>query len=315
MARMILVTIGISLITEKIGEKETALAGFGQLDGAFSSLSALQRGLEEADRQQKEERPFNPAARKWVEARSALVQKLQALWGRLDTELDEGVKRAWSGAELASLQLLGREQKSPHAFLSAEDQVVLLASDTPSGKFCAEAIATALQRGLWGATPASVRVVDIEGLRASNAQLFLEKGLPNTARQLAAHRTNSLLIASGGYKGLLPYLTPIAMQLKVPMLYLYEESDSLIEVLPMDLPMIVKVVKGLRGAFNRIDPTQGRGVEYGLAFWDDVDRLDPEKGREEIASSNLVVESGDSVRLTPLGLLACQLQPILDPAE
>lgn len=83
----------------------------------------------------------------------------------------------------------------------------------------------------------------------------------------------------------------------------------------MDLPMIVKVVKGLRGAFNRIDPTQGRGVEYGLAFWDDVDRLDPEKGREEIASSNLVVESGDSVRLTPLGLLACQLQPILDPAE
>lgn len=315
MARTILVTVGVSLVTEKIGEKETALAGFGQLNGAFSALSTLQRGLEEADRQQKERRPFNPDARKWVDARSALVQKLQALWGRPDTELDEGVKRAWSGAELASLQLLGREQESPHALLCAEDRVVLLASDTPSGKFCAETIATALQRGLWGATPASVRVVDIEGLRASNAQLFLEKGLPNTARELAVHRSDSLLIASGGYKGLLPYLTPIAMQLRIRLLYLYEESDSLIEVLPMDLPMIVKVVKDLRGAFNRIDPTQGRDVEYGRAFWEEVDRLDPEEGREDITNSNLVVESGESVRLTPLGLLACQLQPILDPAE
>lgn len=315
MARTIVVTVGISLVMENVKEKEKSLAGFGRLDaGPFASLSALGEGLEREDQLLKSADDFNPELRKWVTARAALVGKLRALWD--NTNLDEKYKRAWSGAELASLSLLGRDESGRDP-LGSDDRVILLASDTPSGAFCAATISQTLREGVTGAAPGRVRVVDIAGLRADDADRFLNVGLLNTAKSLADYRPvagsddETLLMASGGYKGLLPYLTPIAMQLQIPLLYLYEESDRLLEIRPLAFPDDLKVVWEFRAAFNRIDPGEGREVEHAAAFWDDVDAINLRDGRDCVRKSGLVAERGEQVKLTSTGILACLLQPLV----
>ena len=314
MARTILVTVGISLVTEKVKDKERSLAGFGTLNaGPFVSLGALGEGLEREDQRLKSAAGFNPDLRKWQEARDVLVKKVGELWKK---DLEDKYKRAWSGAELASLSLLGRDESGRDP-LGGGDRVVLLASDTPSGAFCAATISQALREGVTGAAPGRVRVVDIAGLRADDADRFLNVGLLNTAKSLADYRPvagsddETLLMASGGYKGLLPYLTPIAMQLRIPLLYLYEESDKLLEIRPLAFPDDLKVVWEFRAAFNRIDPGEGREVEHAAAFWDDVDTINLRDGRDCVRKSGLVAERGEQVKLTSTGILACLLQPLV----
>ncbi|MBX3002047.1 MAG: hypothetical protein KF893_26215 [Caldilineaceae bacterium] len=309
MARTILVTVGISLVTDKVNEKESVAAGFGDLGSPFATLGALGEALAEADRQEQAGRRFNGEHPRWVNGRSALVRQLGALWK--NQNLPSAAKRAWSGAELASLSLLGENERGRKPLVS-DDRVILLASDTPSGKFCAETIAEAVREGVIGVTLKDVRVMNVVGLRADDADSFLNAGLPNTALQLAAQRSDdTLLIASGGYKGLLPYLTPIAMRLEIPLLYLYEESDRMLEIGSLEFPADLKLVYEFRKAFNRIDPTQGRTEECAKVFWADVDAKDPHNGRARLR--DLVTDSGEVVKLTATGVLACTLQLLTLP--
>lgn len=308
MARTILVTVGISLVTEKVDEKESVTAGFGNLGAPFATLGDLGKALAEADRQAQAGRPFNVDAPQWVNGRNALVKKLGDLW---KGTLPPATKRAWSGAELASLSLLG-QAGNPHAPLGPEDRVILLASQTPSGQFCAHTIAAALRTGLLGVKPQVPQPTVVVGLRAKEADLFVRTGLPNTAKHLADKRSDeTLLVASGGYKGLLPYLTPIAMQLGMPLLYLYEESDTLLEIRPLKFPAGLIPVKDFRPAFNRIDPMEGRTEEDATVFWADVDAEDRQNGRDRIRKTGLVEESGNLVKLTATGVLACFLEPLV----
>jgi hypothetical protein len=321
MARTILVTVGISLVTEHVKEKQTSLGGFDKLTDTFPSLEKLQDGLVELDKRQHEGREFNLDERKWKDVQATLVERVQALWGK---ELPDKFKRKWSGAELASLHLLGREESSQHERLHREDRVLLLASDTPSGRFCAETIAEILRSGTIGVGPVElerVRVQKMDGLRADDAELFLAQGLPNTAKVLADNRPDAetgqeaLLIASGGYKGLLPYLTPIAMQLHVPLLYLYEDSDRLLEIQPLRFPDDLRLVKEFRRAFNLVDPACGHDVASSATFWQPVAAIDSQNGRARIEQSGLVLEWMDYVKLTSSGILACLLEPLVLPQK
>lgn len=308
MERTILVTVGISLVTDRLTERERANAGFGDLDGVYHSLNDLIDALTQAD-----EWPdsFNPEARQWVSTRHGLARKLAEIWGRAETTLSAAIKRSWSGAELASLHLLGKDEESEHAPLSETDRVILLASETPSGQVCAGIVAEVLRQGVLGVVPGRVEVKPMKGLRANDATSFLTKGLPTTAKTLSRHRMNSLLIASGGYKGLLPYLTPIAMQMRIPLFYLYEESDRLLEIRPISVSEDLTLIRNHLDAFNLIDPTVGEREIHAHLFWDRVEAAGDREARGEIRAKGWVVETDGRVKLTPTGVLVCLMNDLV----
>lgn len=318
MARTILVTAGISLVRDNTTEKENREVGFESLPRPVSTLTGLHEELKRADqRHATEERPFNHQHPTWVKARQALVETLGRLWDAPSDSLTEREKRLYSGAELASLERLGRGDAAPFARLQTGDRVILLASDTAPGLFCAWLLHDALQEGAIGLPRVDARVEHIAGLRPDDAERFLAQGLPEAARVIFEYHQpgqQTLLITSGGYKGLLPYLSPVAMQLEIPMLYLYEESDEMLEIRHLPVAFNLRVIKTNKGAFGLIEPPP-RANERPFAsadeFWDRVRHEGDTGDEKKIRDLGLVEElkglDAPRVRLSPTGVLALLL--------
>ncbi|MCE7987667.1 MAG: hypothetical protein DYG89_41410 [Caldilinea sp. CFX5] len=265
MGRKLLVTVGVSLLREEIAEKEGAKVGFENLaeSGTLNTLDKVQKQLRQEDKrkQQSATYPFNLDERQWVRARSKLAQAVAALW---QGTANEKRKRLLSGAELASLKALHNNGQSKYA-LQATDQIILLASDTPSGAFCAALLKEVLEQAMIGLPKvASVQVKSIPGLRPDSVETFVAQGLPNAARLLNQYADNALLIGSGGYKGLLPYLGPVAMHLRIPLFYLYEESEELLELRPLPVQFDLALIQHYAETFNLIQP--GQSIRT-TAFW------------------------------------------------
>lgn len=203
MTRKVLVTVGISLILDYVPEREGLGLGFESLPRPIQRLERLAKELKVADRRHAAAEPqrFNPNERQWVETRAALVAALRNVWS--SNALTDREKRKYSGAELASLQCLGKQNAVGFAPLAADDELLLLASDTAPGIFCAELIADVLRGGQVGLPVVIPTIKVITRLRPQNAELFLAAGLPNAAQAIYQARLpgrEMLLIGSGGYK-------------------------------------------------------------------------------------------------------------------
>jgi hypothetical protein len=164
--------------------------------------------------------------------------------------------------------------------------------------------------GLPAVERAEIRVAG--GLRPEQSELFLAAGLPNAARLLLealAGGRETLLLGSGGYKGLLPYLVPVAMHLRIPLLYLYEESEELLAIQPLPMKLDLEVVQRNPQAFNllRPDGSAARRMCYKRSFRAAVERERPADW-STIEALKLVEDApttgAESVRLSAAGMLA-----------
>jgi putative CRISPR-associated protein (TIGR02619 family) len=115
----------------------------------------------------------------------------------------------------------------------AKDEVQLLASDTDEGLQCAETVA-ALIRDSLGARAAAKR---IPGLVVDAERTFRRQGvgaLINHARAEArAYGGDVVFNATGGFKGVVPYLTLLGMFEGVEVHYVFDGSDELIRLPPL----------------------------------------------------------------------------------
>lgn len=306
MPRTIIVTVGISLIADHLDKKEKPGVGFGQIGRPAKRLSEIYRDLLTYDEDPK--RPIDLEQGRWADLRAAVVEKLVQLWQNDRLTPDE--KHLYADAELASLHLLGRGTRI-HELFNHEDRVLLLASDTHSGWFCAAVLCDALAAGLADFPKLDAHLCKIEALNAMNAEDFLYRGLPNLAETVARQPGPRLLVASGGYKGLLPYLTPIAMQLQIPLLYLYENSNRLLEIRPLQLPADLWVLDGAGHIFSEIDPTLDQPPGDAATFWS---RLDS-KRRKAVEELGLVEEKDGNVTLSSTGILAMLLYRLKKKAD
>lgn len=128
-----------------------------------------------------------------------------------------------------------------------------------------------------------------EGLQHLVERLIGKEGLIKKAKK---GKIKSVINFSGGYKAIIPYLTIIAQLEDIPMYYIYEESDYLMEVgsLPVNFDWGV--------------------IEMYHPYLDDALLSDPnqyeESGYNETTASflarhKLIHNSGNSYCLTPLG--------------
>lgn len=114
------------------------------------------------------------------------------------------------------------------------DIIHLLASDTPDGVLAARVLKDFCE-GHFGRTG---KIHIIEGLQVNDGELFRRQGLPNLiytvfeALRNAPPQTYTRIISpTGGFKGVVPYLTLIGMLEKdIEISYIYEHSQDLIRL-------------------------------------------------------------------------------------
>lgn len=279
MTRKILVTVGISLLRDHVDSKEK-YAGFNTFTApGINNVRELIRYFAEEDEESRrdQEYQFKLDRRELVEARKALVACMVRLWRDDRLNLTEHDQRKYSGAEIASLKAFHGDGTSPNA-LTAEDQILLLASDTPSGIFCAHILRDLLRTGAIGLPAFEQPAVEIiHGLQPYSTDQFVDRGLPTAARLVVDHSENAVLIGSGGYKGLLPYLGPLAMHLGIPVYYLYEDAAELLTLAPLPVTFDLALIRLYPSTFSKLDPVVAarqdetvRTLRLAILFWKDL---------------------------------------------
>jgi len=263
--RLVFVTVGTSLI-EKNLDRHALVQSVGSLRAIAGQLDLLRDHLREclAEIHWREDAEPDSDYRRETVTRYAcyaklarnlpgyqqaaktgalIVQGMRDLWGTQGI-VDARLRRKASSAELASLSLLDPP-------LGANDEVVLLYSDTPAGAYCAACLEKLLSKGLPGVTEGggSVHVVSqrIAWLDPERKDAFERQAVGNLALTISeayyAPRevplTEALINVTGGYKAAIPILTVIAGLLpKTQIVCLFEESEQLLHqpVVPTTLP-------------------------------------------------------------------------------
>lgn len=114
--------------------------------------------------------------------------------------------------------------------------IIPIVTDTLLSNICAEAITDVLSANQNFEVASKILV---KGLQVYDNKKFLKEGMPNLINKLENYSSisNVYLNFTGGYKGVIPYLTLWAQINNIKMIYLYEESNELIEIpqAPIDI--------------------------------------------------------------------------------
>ena len=177
-------------------------------------------------------RPLQRIPLAWDATEKLVDDFRQQVVGRLrgfDLRTEDG--RVKASAELNSLHRLR---------ICDGDDVILLASDTADCRISAEALGRAIE-STFGAT-ATVRRV--EGLVVHDRTRFREMGLMNLGKAILTYASDPnrryvtggvVLNPTGGYKGVVPFVTVLGMLLGLKTVYVFEFSNDLIQLPPLPL--------------------------------------------------------------------------------
>ncbi len=172
---------------------------------------------------------------------AAGVAIAQRIGEHLDARRREhaGDPRAFLIAAAAETNVLARRDCGP------ADEVLLLASDTDDGRACAESLRGLIFENL----DVRARIEAITGLQVGHEARFREEGLRNlvrkaraAARDARARGQTPVFNVTGGYKGVVPYLTLLGMFEGAEILYVYQEIDALIRLPALPVRMATELI-------------------------------------------------------------------------
>jgi len=161
-------------------------------------------------------------------------------------------------------------------------EVVLIATDTLKGYIVAELLKKYFEKNNFDGKILKVDFSEknvIEGLNVDNGDVFVKEGLLNLfnfLKQFSGENFQEKKVVfniSGGYKGVIPFLTIIAQTYKIPLYYTYEKSDVLIHIpqLPLSINWSVfikyrDVIEKLKEGFELYKSFDSFKMEKG--YWD-----------------------------------------------
>ena len=202
---VIILTVGTSLFTNY--KKETGLSSIESLFKSLEDKSAakLKKMKNDAD-----------------ELKSIIVEQENFL----------ELKGEKASAEIASITKFVFENR-----LKPEDvSLYFIISDTAHSLLAAQIISEYMQEKGFSIDPGKQLKI-IYSLSVQNGNDFEEKGLPYLAKTICDIKNDKELLAekpqffiniTGGYKGVLPYVSLIAQMYEIPVFYIYENSEDLI---------------------------------------------------------------------------------------
>lgn len=212
--------------------------------------------------------------------------------------LSEAAGRTPASAELNSLNRLG---------LCEGDEVILLATDTADGRACAETLSLVLTKHWVGLR---VTVERVEGLQVRDAKRLREIGLTRLMQVVLRyvedpqrkHGGGLVINPTGGFKGVVPFLTVVGMIFRVPTVYVFEFSDALIHLPPLPINFDLQLFQRARPALAEM---RREGVMPEARFFSLVRAFMPE---ERSLFQSLLESDGINATLSPLALTIAELE-------
>jgi putative CRISPR-associated protein (TIGR02619 family) len=220
---------------------------------------------------------------------AAAVQALSPFFLEFDYRNDEHLRKKLS-AEVHSLVRCN---------VSAADRVVLFHSDTDDGEVSARVVEDYLRRRV-GLGEDNVARRRVAGLQVNDAARFRREGVPNYIRLVLEEGErrgwqNVVLNPTGGYKALVSYATLLGMFFGVPVCYIFDNGEELLQLPPLPVEFDRGRLLPLLPAMERVE----RETDVPAAdFWGKA----PYELRQQYDS---LVEDvgGGRVTLSPIGLL------------
>lgn len=185
--------------------------------------------------------------------------------------------------------------------LTASDRVELLVTDTEEGKACADLVAEVAGERLG----VSVRVNRLQGLQVENEQDFRRVGVQNlfaTVRQLCREQAGlePVLNATGGFKGVVPYLTLYGLLERIPVVYVFERSSTLLHLPPAPITFDFE---GLHPAADALRALRAQELMSVGDFWELASGI-PHLERPRVEA--VLEQVDDMVALSALGQLVLE---------
>ena len=202
MTKLILTTTGTSIITKKLFPPQFK-----------SEITSIEEG----------KRP-----RQYENCVNGTVNNLRNVF-------QQNLPKEFLSAELASLRVFKSNEN-----LNENDVIVLLATDTLDGKFCAEVIKKVLESPKWCNIegPFTIKGFKTDVIQNENiAGDFVNAGLNNLKEEVERILRSKTFDTryfniTGGFKGIIPFATILAFEKKMSLMYLYETSSDLIIIDP-----------------------------------------------------------------------------------
>lgn len=188
-------------------------------------------------------------------------------------------------------------------------EVYLLVTDTVLSHLAAEIIKEFFE------TKENVAIKNIEiieKLQVSNRETFEKEGLVNLVNIIhniiqEKHYENIILNITGGYKAIIPYMTIMGQINNIPIYYIFEDTNELIEIPQTPIDFDFSVIDENYIAFKSL-----RRKNENLPLCNDF-KMDLEKNEEKreeefnrLKKGNLIKETEEKVALTLLGKLLMQ---------
>lgn len=283
-SNLIICTVGTSLLQKKVGVTEGKRKNFPLRD-IKGDLAPHHDWKQETieEKLSEKEHPFNKFLFKPLKE---LIPKEQL--GKRGEKYDPKNNPDLLPAELSSLYLFywpdGNIPDGEHE-TNNKDIVVFLPSETNHSLFCA----CCLRKYIEEKEPlkskiSDVKIIKIEGLQTKDTKKFEEKAILNLSEILkeeieTGHKKdyNVVLNITGGYKGVIPYLTLFGMlyqegeedgkEKRISIKYLYEDSKELITLPNLPVAFDIFTWRNYRG-FVKAMPHLEAGV--AKLFLDDI---------------------------------------------
>jgi putative CRISPR-associated protein (TIGR02619 family) len=190
--------------------------------------------------------------------------------------------------------------------LDRHDRVVLLASATDDGCACALAVEMYLKKYWDGLTVVTERIA---GLQVRDARLFRQQGVVNYLRRCLREvhdygRENVVLNPTGGFKALVPYAVLIGMLKRVPCRYIFEQSQTLLELPPLPVEFQRGPFEAYRELFQRME----REAAMPAKDWDQQIPFE-----ERPVLEPLIERHGSEITISDVGFLF--LEDVRSPTE
>ena len=184
---------------------------------------------------------------------------------------------------------------------SPDDAVVLLHSETPDGKICAEEVERLVAQHLRIATECK----QVDGIQATDDLRFRRVGVQNLFAELGRHCGNSqyasdggvVINVTGGYKSTVPYAALYGLLHQIPVVYIFEQSEALFTLpyapVHFDYDRLAPAADAIATLYQRTSMSREEFFNSiaGLAYHDRR-RYEP-----------LLEEAGAEVTLSAFGLL------------
>ena len=215
-----------------------------------------------------------------------------------DVSIEEA---AHASAELNSLYKLG---------VNEEDHVILISSDNLQGRVCAEMIKECLALR-FDLLEQNIEIKRIEGLQVHNEQILREVGLKNLVRTLLIYLAGDqyrysyeiILNPTGGFKGIVPFLTILGMLYGRKTIYLFEFSTQLVTLPPLPFSFDLDIYNRVRDALLYLEQEV---AVFEQAFCSRIHNYVPEEHDLFMAFTEPFDESG-KITLSPLAYCLLQM--------